>query len=90
MLALFCISIIFILSGTVFAGAGLAFSDKPESRQGFGFVGAATVVTGVILLLWTFLSGYFIHVVYRAYRYLKEVVLNPNVMLAQAGGPGEP
>jgi len=76
------ISVLFVLSGSAVTVGGLAVSKNDQNRHGFGVIGGMTVGFGAILFIWGILSAYFIHVVYRAYRYLKEVILNPNVALA--------
>jgi hypothetical protein len=83
---LILLSLFVIFTGSTLGLGGYALAEKERTKESYGILAATTIILGVILLVWGIVSAYFIHVVYRAYRYMKEVLLNPNTAaLAHAG-----
>ncbi|KAI6218890.1 hypothetical protein M3Y95_01136100 [Aphelenchoides besseyi] len=83
------VSVFVILTGASVTSLGVMTTDKTKEKQAFGVFGAFTITFGVIFFLWGLISAYFVNVVYRAYRYLKDVVLlnPPPVVLPHEPAP---
>ncbi|KAI6179809.1 hypothetical protein M3Y98_00650900 [Aphelenchoides besseyi] len=83
------VSVFVILTGASVTSLGVMTTDNTKEKQAFGMFGAFTITFGVIFFLWGLISAYFINVVYRAYRYLKDVVLlnPPPVVLPHEPAP---
>jgi hypothetical protein len=82
-----CVAIFVFLSASAITIGGFVVSNKPENYRGFGVIGGITIGFAIILFLWGLISAYFVHVVYRAYRYMKEFLLKPTVTLASQVEP---
>jgi len=79
------LAIFVIVTGATVSAGGYVLANKEENKQTYGYLGVATIISGSILIIWSLINVYFVHVVYRAYRYMKDVVHNPTATLTHVG-----